>query len=215
MQLYNLPNTIDAVILANGSYPRHQIALDWLRNAPFLICCDGAVNQLAENGITPNLIIGDGDSISQANKERFADIFIQVDDQETNDQTKAMNYLDKQGKRNIVILGATGGREDHALGNISLLIDYMRMGFNVMMYTNHGLFIPMSDDSTFTTYKGQQVSIFSFGATGLQSQGLRYPLHDLTNWWQGTLNEATEEEVAISAKGDYLIYLEYPSQSDQ
>ncbi len=210
MQLNNLPNETQAVILANGSYPRHSIPLDLLKNAPFLICCDGAVNELVKHGIVPNLIIGDGDSISDENRKRFNDIFVQVDDQETNDQTKAVNFLGKLNKRNIIILGATGGREDHALGNISLLIDYMRQDYNIIMYTNHGLFIPMNDDNVFTTFPGQQVSIFNFGTHHLRATGLKYPLRDFANWWQGTLNEATGEEVSITTKGDYLVYLEYP-----
>ncbi len=210
MQLNDLPNEAQAVILANGSYPRHEIPLDLLKNAAYLVCCDGAINELALQHITPDVIIGDGDSISEENRRRFNDIFIQVDDQETNDQTKAISFLGKKGIKNVIILGATGGREDHALGNISLLIDYMHQGFNVMMYTNYGLFIPMNDDNVFTTFTGQQISIFSFGAKGLLSDGLKYPLHELTNWWQGTLNEAIGDEVSIKAKGDYLVYLEYP-----
>ena len=81
-----------------------------------------------------------------------------------------------------------------------------------MMDTNYGILIPMSDDSTFTTFKGQQISIFSFGATELHSEGLRYPIHDFSNWWQGTLNEAIGQEVSIKAQGHYLVYLAYPTQ---
>ena len=59
-------------------------------------------------------------------------------DQETNDQTKAVNYLMEKGFRRIAIVGATGRREDHTLGNISLLMEYMRMGQKYVMYTDYG-----------------------------------------------------------------------------
>ena len=122
---------IDAVILANGDYPSTPIPLQVLAKAPFVVCCDGAANEHIARGFTPDVIIGDGDSLSEENKLRFAHIVERVSCQETNDQTKAVRYLLEQDKRSIAIVGATGKREDHTLGNISLLVEYMRMGADV------------------------------------------------------------------------------------
>ena len=97
-------------------------------------------------------------------------------------------------KKNIAIVGATGKREDHTLGNISLLIDYMRTGAHVRMLTDYGIFIPCHDTCSFPSQPGQQISIINFGAHNLRGKGLVYPLSDFTNWWQGTLNESTETE---------------------
>lgn len=106
---------------------------------------------------TPNLIIGDGDSISEENRKKYGHLLHRIAEQETNDQTKAVNYLLSQGKRRIAIVGATGKREDHTLGNISLLMDYMRAGADVRTYTDHGIFIPCLNTCTFTCQPGQQV----------------------------------------------------------
>ena len=138
--------------------------------------------------IPPNLIIGDGDSISEENRKRYGHLLHRIAEQETNDQTKAVNYLLSQGKRRIAIVGATGKREDHTLGNISLLMDYMRAGADVRTYTDHGIFIPCRNTCTFTCQPGQQVSIINFNARKLHGLGLVYPLSDFTNWWQGTLD---------------------------
>ena len=46
-------------------------------------------------------------------------------------------------------MGATGKQEDHTLGNISLLIDYMKAGAQVTMLTDHGMFIPASGAELF------------------------------------------------------------------
>lgn len=208
MNLFDISD-IDAVILANGTYPSANIPLRILKMAPFLIACDGATNKLVEQNIIPDVIIGDGDSISSVNKEKLQKIFIHVADQETNDLTKAVNYLQQHAKLNLAILGATGGRDDHALGNISLLIDYMKRGISVRMFTNHGVFIPLSGSQTLRSFKGQQVSIFNFNAKDIRSDGLKYALYDFTNWWQGTLNEALSDEFSIDANGDYMVYLSY------
>ena len=201
--------TPEAVILANGEYPSHPLPLQMLENAEFVVCCDGAANEYILRGHTPDVIIGDGDSLSPEYKELFSPIVHQIADQETNDQTKAVHFLQKKGFRRIAIVGATGKREDHTLGNISLLIDYMRAGANVRTFTDYSVFIPCRHTHTFSCQPGKQVSIINFGAHGLRGEGLVYPLSDFTNWWQGTLNECTGTEFTIHAEGEYLVVINY------
>ena len=199
--------TPEAVILANGEYPTHTLPLKILEEAKFVICCDGAANEYILRGHTPDIIIGDGDSLSPENKTRFSDIIHHIADQETNDQTKAVHFLQEKGYRRIAIVGATGKREDHTLGNISLLLDYMKSGMEVRTVTDYGVFIPANGTQTFMSHTGQQISIINFGAKGLKGEGLVYPLSDFTNWWQGTLNEATSNRFTIQCTGEYLVFL--------
>lgn len=201
--------TTEAVILGNGDYPSHPYPLNVLRQAPYVVCCDGAADEYIRHGFLPDAIIGDGDSLSPENREKFATIFHQVKDQETNDQTKAVRFLKAQGKQQIAIIGGTGKREDHTLGNISLLTDYMQEGLKVRMITDHGIFIPACNTQVFTSEPGQQVSIFNFGAKGLKAEGLIYPLSDFNNWWQGTLNETSGTKFRIQAIGMYIIFLNF------
>ena len=198
-----------AVILANGEYPAHELPRRLLAEAQFVVCCDGAANEYIALGHTPDVIIGDGDSLLPEYKKRFSSIILQISDQETNDQTKAVHYLQSKGIRKIAIVGATGKREDHTLGNISLLVEYMRSGMEVRTVTDYGTFIPVSDTQSFASHPGQQVSIINFGAEGLKGEGLFYPLSDFSNWWQGTLNEATADEFTIHCTGEYLVFLAY------
>ena len=98
---------------------------------------------------------------------------------------------------------------DHTLGNISLLMEYRRMGVEVRMYTNYGVFLPCKDTCTFACSPNQQVSIINFTARGLKAKGLAYPIYDFTNWWQGTLNACTDTSFTIEAEGEYLLFLNY------
>ena len=205
----------EAVILANGDYPVHPIPLQILANAPYIVCCDGGADAYIDRGNIPDAIIGDGDSLSEENRRKHSQILHYVSDQETNDQTKAVNFLLSQGKKNIIIVGATGKREDHTLGNISLLIDYMRTGAHVRMLTDYGIFIPCHDTCSFPSQPGQQISIINFGAHHLRGEGLVYPLSDFTNWWQGTLNECIGTEFTIEAEGEYLVFLNFPQPLPQ
>lgn len=197
----------DAVLLAGGDYPTGAIPLGLLKSAEYVVCCDGAANEYIERGNIPNAIIGDGDSLTAINREKYSDILHIIEEQESNDQTKAIHYLIAKGYKRIAILGATGKREDHTIGNISLLLEYMKLDIEVRSVTNYGVFIPVRDTQEFETTVGAQISIFNLNATFFNSIGLKYPIYDFTAWWQGTLNEATNNNVKIEAKGEYIVYL--------
>lgn len=87
--MINEQYTPEAVILANGEYPTHPLPLRMLEEAKFVVCCDGAANEYISRGHTPDVIIGDGDSLSPEYKELFAPIIHRIADQETNDQTQS------------------------------------------------------------------------------------------------------------------------------
>ena len=202
-------NLFDAVIVAGGEFPTAPQPFEILQSAPFVVCCDGAADRYIATGRVPDAIVGDGDSISAENREKFAHLLHIISEQESNDQTKAVRYLLEHGMRRIAIVGATGRREDHTIGNISLLIEYARAGCQVRSFTDHGVFVPCNGTTTHKCRKGGQVSIFSITARDLSAEGLLYPIYDFNNWWQGTLNECTGDEFTINAKGEYLLFINY------
>jgi len=195
------------VIIANGSFPVHETPLSFLARADFIVCCDGAANDFIARGGVPDAIVGDCDSISEENKIRFNNIIFTDNDRETNDLTKSVKFCVHREKTNIVILAATGKREDHTLGNISLLADYMEIA-NVKMVTDYGIFTPICAYTSFESFEGQQVSVFSIDHTSITSHNLKYPLHNtiLTNWWQGTLNESCGNSFSIDTKGKMVVF---------
>ena len=192
----------DAVVVANGQFPTHRIPLGVLEKAPHIIACDGAISNVSHAEVT----VGDGDSVPEEYKDRL----IRIDEQDDNDLTKATRYCLQQGWHNIAYLGATGKREDHTLGNISLLMRYYReLGVNGIMFTDFGFFTPSYGPCLFDSFMGQQVSIFNFGCTRIQSEGLRWNSYAFEQWWQGTLNEALSGRFSIDADGYYLVYQTY------
>lgn len=199
----------EAVIIDAGTLPDNNLALQWLDRCSRIVCCDGAADGYLASGRVPWRVVGDGDSVSDAVRLAFAGIIRCFPDQDTNDQTKAVKYLAAKGIKRMVILAATGKREDHTIGNISLLIDYMEKGIEARIYTDYGVFIPVSGTRSFSCRSGSQVSIFNFGATGLRAEGLRYPIRDFKSWWEGTLNQTLSPEFTIHAKGNYLVFINY------
>ncbi|WP_102407806.1 thiamine diphosphokinase [Parabacteroides bouchesdurhonensis] len=203
----------DCIIVANGSFPSAQLPLDYLHNAPVVIACDGAVQTLHDKGITPSAIIGDMDSIPASLKELYADRIHIVEDQEINDLTKSVYYAHQAGYKRILILGATGLREDHTLGNISLLLEYAPLFEHIEMLSDYGRFIPILRTTTLSSSPKQQVSIFPMYPYGeISTEGLRWPINHrtLTAWWQGTLNEATGDKftVFLSPETRVIVYMQ-------
>ena len=195
------------VIVGNGEFPTTPLTLKILKEATTVILCDGAANSYIKTGRNFDVIIGDGDSVSTEVMQNYASKIIINSDQETNDQTKAINLLYSKGITEVSIIGATGKREDHSLGNISLLIDYMQQGINAKIFTDYGVFIPVTGNAKVLVNPKQKVSIFNYNCTEMSAIGLKYPIRAFNALWQGTLNEALNNEIIISTNGQYLLYL--------
>lgn len=200
----------ECVIVANGLFPSGDLALQLLEKAVCVIACDGAVVQLERLRI-PDVVVGDLDSLPAEWCQRYKSRLYRLSEQETNDLTKAVHYARRQGFREVLILGATGLREDHTLGNISLLATYSADFDRIEMLSDYGIFTPISSTTTFDSEPGQQVSLFSLSPhEPISVSGLRYPIENrrLLSWWEATLNEAlsTTFTVIIPRKAHILVY---------
>jgi thiamine pyrophosphokinase len=204
-----LPNT---VILANGAFPTHPTPLQALHSAHRIVCCDGAVCHLCTTGLTPAAIVGDLDSLPAELQTRFQAILHRDDNQDDNDLAKAFRFCLLQRWQPLLILGATGLREDHTLGNLGWLVDFA-MQAEVTLLTDTGVFTAVHQAKPLPSHPGQQVSFFTFnGATTLTAHGLRYPVNQLrpNRWWQATLNEACGAKFEIhAAGGPVLVFQTY------
>jgi thiamine pyrophosphokinase len=205
----------ETAIIANGKFPDHPIPLSFLLNAKRVICCDGAADSLIDFGLVPFAIVGDCDSVNKKIAEKYHDRLFRDEDQETNDLTKAVKWCSGRGYDNIVILGGTGKREDHTLGNISLLVEYASFT-TVKMVTDAGIFFPILGSTRIETQTGQQISVFAIDPTDeISTTGLKYKLDHkkLSNWWTATLNEAEENSITIEFKNArVIVFLKFPEE---
>lgn len=200
------------VILSDGDYPHSEATLRALDEAACIICCDGAAEKLIAHGRTPDYITGDMDSLPEETQERFRDIIRKSSCQETNDQTKAFRLALTLNPERIVILGATGLREDHTMGNVSLLLEYAKVApCPVSTLTDFGRFEAILDTATLPCRRGQEISIFAFDPTlKITSAGLEYPTDAVVfdNLWKATLNVAAGDSftLTLSHPAGVLVY---------
>ena len=220
-----MEETKHIVILAAGDFPTHPVPLRALREADFVVCCDSAYRQWkVESGKwkekIPFVVVGDGDSLPEADKRALGDRWVQVDEQDYNDLHKAMAWAASQFSilnSQFTILAATGRREDHTLGNISYLVTFAEEypGADIEMLTDYGRFTAMTGRRTFATFPRQQVSILSMTPDQpIYGQGLRWPLDGFhaRRWWQATLNEALGPEVTLQSDGWLVVFRTYDAK---
>ncbi len=194
----------DVIVLANGAFPKSPQLIEKIRQAETLVCCDGAINKLEKINVEPTVIIGDLDSIQPHIKEKYKDRIIHYSEQDTNDLTKTIRWCIAQNFKNITILGGTGEREDHSIANIFLLLNYCQE-VSVRMISDYGIFTPILKTSSFKSFKGQQVSLFTTSKDlKITSHNLKYPLKEMSlkELWNGSLNESLGEEFSISLSGN-------------
>ena len=200
------------VIVGNGETPQGKIPMQFLQRAHFIVCCDGALDKLLNIGIQPNVVIGDCDSLSDEARAKFKDIIIEDPDEECNDLQKALKYCLKQQLEPVAVLGASGLRDDHQLANLSILNMYAER-MDLIMVSNYGLFSFISEDTTFVSNPGQEVSVFCFnGQAEFTFSGLQYPVHDrrFTQLWEGSLNKALGDSFTIAIKnGRGVVFREF------
>jgi thiamine pyrophosphokinase len=210
-ELYpNITNN-PSIIIANGDLPRNDYLLNLLKTATPLICCDGAIDKLITQHIEPQYIIGDCDSMTPNAKARYHDRMNIIPTQDINDLTKAVHFAhDKLKLNNLIILGATGLREDHTLANISLLAQYIKLISNICIISDHGIFTAHAAGKTnLATLKGQQLSFFTLNPnTILNCNELKWQLinHKFANWFNGTLNQATHNSITVISNDDIIIF---------
>lgn len=206
-----------AVIIANGQFPRKEYPRYLLASADILVCCDGALVTLEKQGIVPYAVVGDMDSVCHRALKRFNGVVVDDRDQDTNDLTKAFNYLTENfpDVEELHILGATGRSEAHTLGNMSLLMEYQQRcpQIRMDMVSDYSTILAVTDTETLFVGQGRRVSVFS-PDTSLKicSEGLKWPLDNVVfdNWWKATLNLANSDSITLrfSHKSMALIVLD-------
>ena len=200
------------VILAAGDFPKTGgAAWKLLAEATRVVACDSAADAYRRRFRKwPDVIIGDLDSFRNLTVFRRSGTdrptIAKVSDQETNDLEKAINYCAKQCWRDPVIVGATGKREDHTLGNV-----FRALAYGCETVTDRGRFIPVRGKAILKVRTGAAISVFAPDPkTRMTSKGLEWPLDEVRfrNLYCATLNRATATRVTLTASRPVSVYIE-------
>lgn len=185
-----------------------------------ILAADSGMNALYAAVVTPDIIIGDFDSADkkilaffQQNKEiDFCTLNPEKDDTDTE---FAIRESIRRGADSITIIGGTGTRLDHVLGNISLLGIGLEEGVRMELLDAHNRICMINHSVTLKKKEqyGNYLSLIPYNGnvTGVTLKGLKYPLHDYTMGGFNSLgisNEIVDDEASIELTSGQLLVIE-------
>ncbi|HDS05682.1 MAG TPA: thiamine diphosphokinase [Deltaproteobacteria bacterium] len=176
------------IIVSNGRFGNISFFQKKLAEIPdrFIICCDGAARHLAKTKIKPDIVLGDMDSLEPFFLESFKKKGIKTIEypvqKNFTDTELALDYALNMNPSAIYIWGASGGRIDHILGNVFLLIKGKRANVNTYLIDEYAeAFLP-KNKVIFSAAVSCTVSLLPLTekVEGITLSGFAYPLNNET-----------------------------------
>lgn len=217
------------IIIANGTPPAQRDIDRWLRAGDLLLCADGGARAALALALSPHHVIGDFDSLADAEldelQRRGATLHRHPTHKDETDLELALlmavSLPSPIGRgaggegREIVVLGAMGGRIDHELANMLLLAMPALKGARVLLaHGNERLFLIDARDGKTTAQlhgnAGDLVSLLPFNgdALGITTAGLEYPLRDESLFVgpaRGVSNVMLADEASVTLRAGMLL----------
>lgn len=175
-----------AIIFANGEINEHDDARNLLIPGDTLIAADGGARHCISLGVTPSFLVGDFDSLSEAEVDDWAERGVKImrHDPRKDETDLELALLLAQGMDHdeAIVLGALGGRWDQTFANL-LLPAYEKLSGLKVSFWHDGLWIYLVRGHREIHGKaGQTLSLLPIGGDveGVTTTGLEYPLEDET-----------------------------------
>jgi thiamine pyrophosphokinase len=200
-----------ALVIANGEPPKKQRLQALAREANVIVCADGGANTSLKYGVVPDAIVGDLDSIHAEALVKYHRVPTYEDrDDETTDLEKAISWAIKSKYDHITVVGASGARLDHTIGNLSVLPKFYPDAI-IRFVDDFGELWYVGRELEFEAKKGDVVSLIPLNrCEEIVTVGLRYALEGETlelGVREGTSNVVVSSPVKIKVKkGQLLLY---------
>jgi thiamine pyrophosphokinase len=198
-----------------GAGPLHEVSALRARihRADLVICADGGLRAARRLGLRPHVALGDFDSASRPllawARRAGAEIVRHPVAKDKTDAELALGYALARGAREIEFFGALGGRVDHLLANVALLL---RAGPARMRIVDGPVELFLARRRTrLGAHPGDLVSLLPLSrtVTGVTTRGLKFPLTGAMlreGSSLGVSNEVVSRAAAVSVRsGDLLI----------
>ena len=203
-------SSFDARLVANGPIRWTEELASLAAAASPLLAADGGANHLGRIGLQPSAVIGDLDSITAGIRAWLGEErMIHRPDQDRTDLDKALAYaLDELGLGRLTVLGATGGRLDHAAGNLGLLARHALGDRLRFLGADHEV-VAVRGEIVLAAVPGETWSFFSFDpSVRVSLDGVKWPVTEAALDLAGTpsiSNESAADEVTVRADGGAVV----------
>lgn len=205
-----------AVIFVNGHIPDLELVRQLTRPGDTLLAADGGTRHVLALGLTPSVVIGDLDSLTDADRRKLdaagTEIRRYPRNKNETDFELALHYAVEAGYHEILLVAALGDRLDQTLGNLALLTDPSLVGLHVRVDDGVEQAYFVSTRARVEGRPGDLVSLIPWGGevTGVSTDGLRWPLRGETLYpykTRGISNELLGETASVSLKSGLLLII--------
>ena len=182
----------------------------WLpRQGDYIIAADAGYIELNTRGIMPDLVVGDFDSLGSA--PQHPNVVHCPAEKDDTDMMLAVKQGLARGYKTFIINGGLGGRLDHELANIQILVNIANRGARGIILGRDMCVTAITNGAAgFTSGASGYISVFSVGdkADGVTLTGLKYPLENATlayDYPLGVSNEFTGSPATVEVRSGTLI----------
>lgn len=173
-----------AVIISGGKAPSDSLLKSEIEHSDVVICADSGADCLYLNKIIPNYLIGDFDSINAEVFEYFKNSSCEIikypSKKDFTDTFLAVEKAIQLKTSGIVLLGCTGSRIDHFMGNINILSYCLNKNIGaVLKDDNNNVFLKKQPFILKNKgYKYFSLLAFNDTVSGLTLNDVKYPLNN-------------------------------------
>ena len=180
----------------------------------FIVCADSGYSFAKKAGLTPNLIIGDFDSLKEELPQNTEVVKLNTHKDDTDTEHCVMECI-RRGYKDFLLLGSIGGRTDHTFANIATLAFLSEYNYNGIA-RNNGEEIRILKEGSYemNNKKGLIFSVFPYGceSVNVTYKGAEYMLNNKTltyNVSRGISNVFVDDEAEITINRGRAILLTY------
>lgn len=180
----------------------------------FIVCADSGYSFAKKAGLTPNLIIGDFDSLKEELPQNTEVVKLNTNKDDTDTEHCVMECI-RRGYKDFLLLGSIGGRTDHTFANIATLAFLSEYNYNGIA-RNNGEEIRILKEGSYemNNKKGLIFSVFPYGceSVNVTYKGAEYMLNNKTltyNVSRGISNVFVDDEAEITINRGRAILLTY------
>lgn len=195
------------IISAGDTPPKQKINYN---KDDFIICADGGYIYAKDNGIHPDIVIGDFDSLNEKIPDNIAIKKFNSEKDDT-DTMLAIKEGISMGCTDFILTGSMGGRFDHTFANIQSLAYIINHGYTACIIEEQtSIYMIKNSSITITKELNSYISVFSYStiSNNVNINGLKYSATNMilsNNFPIGTSNEFVDDSCTISVEDGIII----------
>ena len=208
-------NPYPSAVLGAGEILNYGRAASFLAPDAFIICADGGLAHCEKLGLRPDLLIGDFDSLRTPAPPGIPRITLDMEKNYT-DSYHAAQEAAARGYTRLLLCGMLGGRLDHTLANLQLLLNLSGQGIEALLtdgvtdaYALSGageLLLPNRDGCYFSVLALERCEGVTITGGKYHLEG--YPLR--ADDPRAVSNEFAGRDVLVSQRAGKLVVISQP-----